>query len=188
MSNFNLAATPIGGEVPDHPFKGFKDAGGRFRTQSLFAEYQTDKYPAHFTLRREGRQGFINIYEKYMEIGDPTEYQVAIQLFGSWQHWTVLGNAEWFNKHLRSWRTELAVKMESDRYHEMVENTTKDKLRVQATKWLADRYGERKNTTRKAGRPTKQEKEAYLAQLERDSQDLTEDARRIGLLPIIPTG
>jgi len=188
MARNNLADTPIGGEVPDHPFKGFKDAGGRFRTQSLFAEYQTDKYSAIFTLKRDGREGYVNIYEKFMEIGDPTEYKVAIQLFGSWQHWCALTRSEWFMKHLNSWRAELLVRMESDRFHEMVQNTCNPKTAVSATKWLADRYGEPKDSSRKAGRPTKQEKEAYLAQCERDSQDLTEDARRIGLLPIFPKG
>ena len=179
MSN---SATPLRGEVPSNPFKGFKDTGGRFRTQSLFAEFERDGYPPHFTLRREGRAGVVNIYEKYMEIADPTEYQVAIQLLGSWQHWQALIRSEWFMKHLNSWRGELAVKMESERYHEMLINTHRDKTRVAATKWLADRYGERKNPARKAGRPTKQEKEAYLAQERRDSQDLKEDAERIGIL------
>lgn len=179
----NSVNTPEGGETPDHPFKGFKDAGGRFRTQSLFAEYQRDGYPAHFTLKREGLVGFINLYEKYMDIGDPTEYQVAIQLFGSWQHWNALKRSEWFMKHLRAWRYELIVKMESLRYYEMVENTTNPKTAVSATKWLATRYGEPTNSTRKAGRPTKEEKETYLAQEARDSQELTEDAQRIGIIP-----
>ena len=175
------ANTPVGGEVPEHPFKGFKDAGGRFRTQSLFAEFQHETYPAHFTLRREGRTGYINMYEMYMEIGDPTEYQVAIQLLGSWQHWKALTRSEWFNKHLQSWRAELATSMESDRYYEMIVSTLNPKTAVAATKWLADRYGLSKASARKAGRPTKEEKAAYLAEEARDSADLTADAERIGI-------
>ncbi len=176
------ANTPVGGEVPDNPFKGFKDAGGRFRTQSLFAEFQHETYPAHFTLRREGRVGFVNMYEKYMELSDPTEYKVAIQLLGSWQHWQALMRSDWFNKHLQSWRAELATKMESQRYHEMVDNSKNPKTAVAATKWLADRYGLNRASLRKAGRPTKEEKAAYLAEEARDSEDLNADAKRIGVL------
>ncbi len=173
-------ATPLRGAFPANPFKGFKDAGNRYRTQSLFAEYPHDTYPAHFTLKREGRKGFVNLYEKYMEIADPTEYQVAVQLFGSWAHWEALKSSKWFMIHLNSWRVELAVKMESKRYHEMLSQVPSAKTGVAATKWLAERYGEKK-ATRTAGRPTKAEKEAHLRATEQEKAGFTEDAKRLGL-------
>ena len=165
-------------------FKTFRDAGGRFRTQSLFAEYPHDKYPAFFTLKKKGREGYINLYEKYMEIGDPTEYQVAIRQFGSWDHWQALTRSKWFMTHLTGWRLELKAKMESDRYYEMVRHTTQPNTpqAIQASKWLAERYGGSSDKVSKRGRPTKEEKAAHLAHAERDAEDLKEDAKRIGVV------
>lgn len=180
------ADSPEGGEptgiIGPGAFKSFKDDQGRFRTQSLFAEYPHDKYPAFFTLKKQGKKGFINLYEKYMEISDPTEYQVAIQLFGSWDHWNALTRTKWFKDHLTGWRDELKTKMESERYHEMRDKVNDPKAGVQATKWLADRYGGASNRVSKRGRPTKAEKEAHLKRLERDTEDIESDAVRIGLV------
>ncbi len=173
--------TPVGGKVPANPFRGFKDAGNRYRTQSLFAEYPHDTYPAHFTLKREGRKGFINLYEKYMDIADPTEYQVAVQLFGSWAHWEALKGSKWFMTHLKSWRVELAVKLESERYHEMLSQVPSHKTGVAATKWLAERYGEKK-AARTAGRPTNEEKATYLRETQQERDNTKDDAKHIGLV------
>lgn len=114
-----------------------------------------------------------------MAIADPTEYQVALQLFGSWDHWLALCKSKWFTELLTGWRNELKVKMESDRYFEMEAKTTSEKSGVQATKWLADRYGEK--AVLKRGRPSKAEKQAHLRRLVSEQDELTEDAERIGI-------
>jgi len=185
----NLATLPVGEEdtarknaiVTPGGFIKFKDAQGRFRTQSLFTEYPHENYPAHFTLKKGGKDGYINMYEKYMEIADPTEYQVAIQLLGSWDHWQQLCRTKWFTLRLHGWREELKTAMESERYFEMLDKIDSEKQGVQATKWLADRYGASEDMPHKRGRPSKTEREVYLRQLERDEEDSDNDARRIGL-------
>ena len=184
----NLHSIPVGDDetAPDlvtpGGFTHFKDTQGRFRTQSLFIEYPHENYPAHFTLKKKGMKGYVNMYAKYMEIGDPTEYQVAVQLLGSWDHWQQLCRTKWFTLRLHGWREELKTKMESDRYYEMAGKVDSEKAGVQATKWLADRYGASEDMPHKRGRPTSDEKLAYLKQLERDAEDLDEDAKRIGLV------
>jgi hypothetical protein len=156
---------------------------GRFRTQSLFVEYKHDRYPAPFTLKEYDTRGRISMYRKYMEIGDPTEYSQAIGLLGSWRHWQLLSNCEWFKPYLDQWRDELKTKFESDRYREMQEvaDTCKGTPQgVQATKWLAERYSKVEAPTR--GRPSNAEKKAHLKRVEEEDNLTQEDAARIGLL------
>ncbi len=173
-------------EIGPGIFDSFKDSMGRFRTQSLFIETPNEAYPAYFTLKKQditkGGHTYISLYRKYMEIADPTEYQVAVQIFGSWNHWQALMKSNWFMDHLNSWRFELRTKLESERYHEMLKHIEKDSnstKAMQATKWLAGRYGDAKQAKR--GRPSKLEKEQALKQSTEEDKMLSEDAKRIGL-------
>lgn len=189
INDSNQTATPKGVEDPapgPEIFDTFKDSQGRFRTQSLFIEYPHPSYPAFFTLKKQDKEKdgktYISLYRKYMEIADPTEYQVALRLFGSWNHWQALKRSKWFMEHLTDWREELKVKLESERYFEMTEKATKNTPQaIQATKWLADRYGDSKENARKAGRPSAHEKAAYLKKLAEESDDTAGDAARIGI-------
>jgi hypothetical protein len=188
-----LPTNPVGVAVPDEVgpeiFDQLKDSQGRFRTQSLFWEHRHESYPAHFTTKRHAieRDGkkYISLYEKYMEIADPTEYQVAIRLLGSWDHWQALLGSKWFQELVTEWRNELRVKMESQRYFEMIEvidnasTPGQEAKKVQATKWLAERYTPQEQKIR--GRPSKAEKKAHLNHLQRDAEDLAADAARIGI-------
>jgi hypothetical protein len=182
-----LPDTPVGGDPPDEVgpeiFDQLKDSQGRFRTQSLFWERRHESYPAHFTLKkrpieRDGKT-YISLYEKYMEIGDPTEYQVAIRLLGSWDHWTALCSAKWFQEHVIGWREELKIKLDSERYYEAKRLANARSL--PATKFLAERWGEEEKEVKKRGRPSKEEKATHLRRLQQESEDLTADAERIGI-------
>lgn len=184
--------TPTGSDIlaqigPDI-FKSFKDSQGRFRTLSLFREEKHDSYPAFFTLKPYDIDGYPSLYKKYMDIADPTEYQVAIQLFGSWAHWQQLASTKWFREYLDDWRKELQVKLDSQRYHEMVTNIADPKTTVAATKWLADRYGTGEDKASKRGRPSKEEVANNMKRLTREKQDTSEDAARIGLAPKVAAG
>lgn len=122
------------------------------------------------------------MYRKYMEIGDPTEYRIAMGLLGSWEHWKMLCELSWFKPHVEKWRNELAVKFESDRYQEMLDVAEKSKgtpQGVQATKWLAERYSTPNKPKR--GRPSKAEKKAALKQETEEDKLLQEEAARLGL-------
>jgi hypothetical protein len=164
-------------------FDSFKDSQGRYRTQSLFIETPHESYPAHFTTKTynvvKNGKTYYSMYQKYMEIGDPTEYQVALRLLGSWDHWQALCKSKWFMELLTGWRSELKVRMESDRYFEMVGKVHDEKIGTQATKWLADRYGEK--SVLKRGRPSKAEKDAHLKRLTSEQDETKEDAQRLGL-------
>ena len=161
-------------------FETLKDAQGRYRTQSLFVEMKHEKYSAPYTLKKYDHRGAMSMYLKYMELGDPTEYTQAIALLGSWDHWKKLCAQSWFKEHLTTWRSELKVKMESDRFLEMDDVAKKQKgspQGISATKWLAERYGEKP----KRGRPSAEEKKGHLKQLTKEEELHAEDAERLGI-------
>lgn len=122
------------------------------------------------------------MYRKYMEIADPTEYSQAIALLGSWRHWEVLTACEWFQPYVERWRSELATKFESDRYHEMKDVAEKSKgtsAGIRATAWLAERYSPTEKPKR--GRPSEDEKKARLKEEADEDKQLKEEAERLGL-------
>lgn len=186
----DLPATPVGGELTEGLTDAeiaakFKDTQGRYRTQSLFIETPHPEFPAFFTLKKldKTKNGirYTSMYRLYMEIADPTEYQVALRLLGSWNHWEALQKAEWFRTHLQQWRAELKVRMESDRYFEMLDHgKAKGAQGIQATKWLAERYGS--GETPKRGRPSDQEVTNERKRLAAVEDDLAADATRIGIV------
>ena len=163
-------------------FTALKDDQGRFRTQSLFWEMRNPKFPPVFTTKRYDHEGCISMYQKYMDIADPTEYEVAIRLLGSWDHWKALCSSKWFVELVSEWREELTIRMDSERYWEMKNAADKHAgtpTGIQATKWLSERYGEKSPVKR--GRPSKAEKAAALKEKIEEDTYLTEDANIIGL-------
>lgn len=167
---------------PSGVFSGFKDSQGQFRTRSLFWEHRHPNYKPFYTTKPYDHEGCISMYRKYMEIGDPTEYQVAIRLLGSWEHWQKLNGSKWFNELVTPWRKELKQKMESDRYWEMVQikedPNASDNAKLQATKWLAEHYSKKP----KRGRPSKEEKDRLLKEETLEDQTTFKDAQRLGLV------
>ena len=163
-------------------YKTLKDTIGRPRTQSLFYEMRNPDYTSPYTLKDYDHEGRLSMYKLYLEIGDPTEYEFAQQVLGSWTHWEKLSSCEWFKPYLTRWRRELKTKMESQRFQEMldiVEKNPNSPQGIQATKWLAERYGEKKQVKR--GRPSKEEKAQLLAEESEADKILAEDAERLGL-------
>ena len=181
----DFSCTPIGGEDTEghEVFADFKDSQGRFRTQSLFWESRHPDYKCYFTTKKHPHEGCISMYQKYMEVGDPTEYKFAQRVLGSWDHWKALCGSKWFSELLTEWRAELQVKMESERYWEMkdVKDTCSmdSPQSIQATKWLADRYTPEKETKR--GRPSNAERLTYLKEVKDKGKELDFDAKLVGL-------
>ena len=185
MSKPKLATPPTGviTLTSADAYNTLKDSMGRFRTQSLFIEMKNSKYPAPFTLKDSPHKGAVSMYEKYMELGDPTEYTQAIALLGSWRHWEALTARDWFKPYVDRWRSELRVKFESDRFREMedVVKTMKGTTQgVAAIKWLAERYSSKQKLKR--GRPSKNERARALKEATEEETMLLEEASRLGLV------
>lgn len=123
----------------------FRSEDGQYLTQSLFIEncYDRPQY-AIYTWKRQDHElngkKYRSFPQLYLEIADPTEYQVAITLFDGWPHWErILGNAALFVK-IEALRKELEVKLQSDGIRGMIKAARGGgREAATAAKWLADR-------------------------------------------------
>jgi len=149
---------------------------GAFRTQSLFFETNKSKLSPIMTLKRYDleRKGVIllSLHRVYMEHSDPTEYAVAMDVFGSWKQWLkLLGNKE-IRGHIDEWRIELEVKLRSEAINALAHTAKHEGSKgTAAAKYLAERGWEK----RKAGAPSKEEvvrEKKVAAHLSEDISDI----------------
>jgi 5-methylcytosine-specific restriction endonuclease McrA len=135
---------------------------GRYRTKSLFTELSPD-----------GIWSLEEFKRLYLTIADPTEYQFAVQLLGSWKHWQLLSGRPFMRTFIRNARAELSVLIRSRAALALTQSENVAALKMLATErveWLDP------TESRGAGRPTKPQ-ETLLD----DTLDVDEDRRRIGL-------
>lgn len=89
------------------------DKRGARRTQTLFVDVgmPTDKYETLYTMREHDYKGFISAYQIYMHSAD--EYEAAMKLVGSIDHWNRLCSLKWFMKGgvgfsgIEQWRKDM---------------------------------------------------------------------------------
>jgi len=159
----------------------FKDVNNKYRTESLFLERKRNsKYPSFFTLSDDDKDGHVSMRRKYLEIADPTEYEVGTQLLGDYKHWQALCEVSWFKEYVSGWRLELQAKMESETIR-VLQEVARDKTsggRVQAAKLLVERPWEKKERPLR-GRPSKEEAERYLKRATKDIEEVEEDHARL---------
>ena len=161
-----------------------KDKLGRYRTMSLFREFYlneegSDLEPV-YCLKDEDPQGKLpSLKQMYMEIGDPTEYEFAIQAFGSYQHWLKIKNARAIKKFVEDWPIELEVKLRSEGIRSVVDEALNGKSKFNAAKFLAK--GEWKESHSKRGRPSKEEVEREVKIAAKLDAEIGADAQRLGL-------
>jgi len=171
---------PLIDELPSHDV--MRDVKGRKRTMSLFYETNVSSLEAEYTTKDYnhvvGEKTYISIYLIYMELADPTEYEFAKLVFGSWQHWERICRADLFKPMIEEWRSELEVKLRSGAIKQIMKNSTLSEGRGQtAAKFLADRGWDK----RPAGAPSKAEK-ARKAKIDKSiHHELEDDAERLGL-------
>jgi hypothetical protein len=134
----------------------FKDSSNRWLTSALFVETNdTDgKYAPIFTLGEEDKGDYISLKRKYLEYLDPTEYNFAKVIFGSYLCWENLCKTTWFKEYADQWRKERDLQLQFKNYRTAAEiqsdGTAAEKLT--ATKWLAEEKW-KESTKIKRGRP-----------------------------------
>jgi 5-methylcytosine-specific restriction endonuclease McrA len=167
-------------------YRSLRDAGGRFRTRSLFAEMwklnPNKDLPPIFSLKaEEDKDGLISLKRIYLETGDPTEYRFAVGLFRDPRHWKHLCSLDWFSPYRNKWRKELKAKLRA----EAIENLFKmSEDNLQAIKTIATEefvyqsYLELEDgpLKRRVGRPNKEKQVDVISE-----ETLSDDAARIGL-------
>jgi hypothetical protein len=165
-----------------------KDSIGRFRTVSLFKEMghqtQSDDYPCFFSLKlEEDSDKYISVYRVYMTYQDPTEYKIAVNLFGGIRHWKLLCDQSWFKVYLHRWRKELKARLRAyatEKILNIADSSSNGALQALRVVLQEDTifksFLDDDIPTVKAGRP-KKEKEV----LEIPNDTLKDDMARIGL-------
>jgi len=160
-----------------------KDVKGAWRLSTLFWEHRNDGYTPLFTLQDEDREidgvlyrSLKKLYLAYEHIPG-AEYDFALEVLGSWEHWTRLCNASHVRDHVQSWREELEIKTRANAIKSVIK-TSLDGSAAGATaaKWLAE-----KGYAPKRGRPSKAERAGHLKQEERLHKEIQDDMERIGL-------
>ena len=102
----------------DIPRDHLKDAAGRFRTNIFydFNKSRHEDYPPIYTMREGPFNGLPSAYLIYMY--SDSEYEAALKLVGSWQHWLKLlksgpfvngqdAYSQWLG--LQAWRDEKEI-------------------------------------------------------------------------------
>lgn len=162
-----------------HVTKGYRyvDAYGKPRTGSLFYEFRVDGYEPIWTLSEQDRtidgKTYPSLMKMYLECRDPTEYRFAMELLGSWSHWSKMCRTNWFGPHVEHWREVLEVKLRSEGIQKMMENT--DYLK--AAQWLAECGWKEK----KASKKVRKELEQAQRVIDQVRNQVDDDADRLGI-------
>ena len=159
----------------------FKDSKNQWLTRGLFYEL-SDYTVTDFTqftigekdITKKGKK-LLSLKKRFLEVGDPTEYEFAIQHLGGWSHWKAILNSPPILKHVEEWREELEIKIRSKAIYRMVDHAKEGSY--QADKFLADRGWD----TRKAGAPSKAEKAGHKKTDKRLAEVINADFKRLGL-------
>lgn len=173
------------------------DGQGRYRTRSLFWETRkieneeifeplfTTKPRSHTvtSVDKKGLTTYPSLKELYMSYHHVPEheYEFAMDVFGSWQHWIVLCTTSSLREMIKEWRTELSVKMKAEAIRSMiVASKESSAVGVNAAKYLADEG----YMPKKVGRITKEEKLREIKKAAGVRDDLAGDMERLGLTMI----
>lgn len=159
-----------------------KDARGAYRT-NIFLEFNTsthDEQPPLYTMHEEEREGLPSAKKIYMEA--ESEYEAAMQLVGSWQHWKRLLRCSPFMKGLpystweglEAWREEKEIRDKADALKQLKKSA--EKGNVTAQKIIYE--GEKKTK----GRPKKADIEKQARILAGISEDVADDMKRLQLV------
>lgn len=154
----------------------FKDNMGRWFTKGLFWETCSpeNKDWASYTLKDAEHKGLPSLKQLYLACEDPTEYEFATQYLGGWAHWKALKQSKWFAPQYEEWVEELEVRLRSDAIRKIAEHSRGEKG-YQAAKYLADKGWD----LRKAGAPSKAEKQREMKVQSRMHDEIDEDMARI---------
>lgn len=169
-------------------FEQLKTANGITRTKSLFYElsYNDPEY-AIFTTKEQdhilpdGRK-MVSLQQLYVAMvpNDPTEYEFAQTVFGSWEVWDKIRRAPQIAVYVKRWRNEVEIKVKSQAIQAIAEEMkTGGRSSFSAAKLLLDKGWLDKDNASQAKKKLEakeqQEQDKHALSL------LSEDAERLGI-------
>lgn len=125
----------------------------------------------------------LSIRQLYLSHSDPTEYQFAVDVVGSWDHWKMLRGRTFLKPLVEEWREQLKLKIESEAFQaaRKVAATGDGVLALQASKWLHSAVQPKSGK----GRPSKEQIALEAKRLASEQRDEKEDSSRVGMtMPI----
>lgn len=162
-----------------------KDVRGAWRTSSLFYEYPDNGYTPLWTImdtdRHNAEQNVLypslkQIYMSYEHVPG-NEYDFALAVIGSWEHWLRLCKSPRLRDMIASWREELEIRIRCNAVKSIMRTSVEGNAAgATAARWLAE-----KGYSPSRGRPSKAEKEGLLKQDARIQDELEDDLERVGL-------
>ena len=156
---------------------------GLYLTQSLFLETCNPSIDTPImTLKDDDvihkSTTLPSLHRLYMEVSDPEEYELAIYVFNSWEHWVRVTSSKKIMRFVQRYRDELEVKVRSGAVKAMIKTATQDGSKgTSAAKYIAEKGWNK----RKAGAPSKLEVQKELKIQTDIDQELEEDLKRIGI-------
>lgn len=167
---------------PDTDRAVLKDTMNRQRT-NIFYEFNTSahkEYSPLYTMREQEWHNLPSAYRIYM--ASHSEYEAAMRLVGSWNHWQRLlripvfmnGPNDAMNwSGLYQWREEKDIQDRARAYVQL--KMSAEEGNVQAQKTVFDGFD------KKRGRPSTAEVRKKAEEMARDAKDLKQDLKRVRL-------
>lgn len=185
--NYSMSSQP----TPEIRFRN--DTNQRY-TRQLFVDCQRELtledrlIEPPYTLMHDVK-GKVNFRKIYVELADPTGYQLAIRYLEDFDHWRLLMKSPWFREAKAIWDEELDAKLKSEGmaairlFADGVEGVA-PAVQLQAAKYLAGLEHRKKPATEKPtrGRPSKAEVQGELKRTASDNADIAADFDRIRLV------
>ena len=154
----------------------FKNDQNQYYLRALFLELSgpTERKFVLYTLKDEDCEGYPSLFQKYMEVYDPTEFRFAEKYFANLDHWRQITECEWFKPFITRWRKELETRLKSEALARiMLEARAGKKESFQANKYLLEKAWEPKEASGNGrGRPSK-------ADIQRAASDAVNRSERI---------
>ena len=172
----------------------FKSNNNAFICRALFYEKHvvTDFEPM-FTLKAEdyvptqGKVSGKHLYSLkkiYMTLALPdSEYDFAMYVFDSYEHWLTLKGSKWFAEYYDMWTLELEARTRAEAIRNIHQDSVSgSKSSVSSAKWLAN--SEWKQHKPKRGRPTNEEVQRQTKVDAAIQSSLDDDWDRISAGPV----
>ena len=144
---------------------------GRRRSRSLFWEYRQQSIdelePVYSLWAINTPDHIICMREEYIKCS--SEYEAAVKLVGSWDHWEYLCNCKWFKPWRDKFEKERKLRQEAIAQAVLEQKTTEGNVTAARAVLDLDK--------RSKGRPSKKEKEMVLAE-ERELEKFIKDAQK----------
>lgn len=95
------------GEMPI-PEKMNRATAALFWEHRLTSDVEARGLKSIYNLSTKDHNGTLSMYQIYMQCS--TEYEAALVLLGSLQHWRKLCECKWFVPHIAAWREDMALR------------------------------------------------------------------------------